>query len=144
MTRAVLWDGVWIHCILASALLRIPPLKFPYLAPSFPRSLPPRRPCLVQSLPRSFPSSTFPPSTLPSSTDALWLPSIIAFSLLPLALSLPPSIPPIVPPSSATLPCSLPPSFLPRSLPTPSLPATPAVQLNVHRVCVFDTLHCIV
>ena len=118
MARAALRDrGVWIYCIL-----RIPPLKFPYLAPllppflaqSRPRSLPPsRRPCLVPSIPRSFPSSTLPPSTLPSSTDALCLHSIIASSLPPLAPSLPPlhpSLPsPSLPPSPPSLHPSLPP-----------------------------------
>ena len=121
------------------------------LAPSFPaqslpRSLPPsRRPCLAPFLPRLFPSSTLPPSTLPSSTDASCLCSILASSLPPLTLSLPPSLPPspcslshhhlapsllslpplvpsptitLLPPSpSPPLPLSLPYSILPRPFP---------------------------
>ena len=120
----------WFVNILASALLRIPPLKFcslalqlpPFLAQSLLRSLPHSRrpcPCLVPSLPRSFPSLTLPPSTLPSSTDALCLPIIIASSLPPslppLALSLPPPLAPSLPPSILPPPSlapSHPPSFL--------------------------------
>ena len=45
--RAALWDGLWIYCILASSLIRIPPL------PSLP----------IPSPPISFPSPliSFPP-----------------------------------------------------------------------------------
>ena len=131
--------------VLASALLRIPPLKFPSFAPLLPpflvqsllRSVPhSRRSCLVPSLPRSFPSSTLPPSTLPSSSDALCLPSIIASSLPPLALS--PSLTPLV----LSLPHhpldpSLPPSLFPPSLPAPSLPAylPPSTSMYTVYVC---------
>ena len=118
-----------IYCIL-----RIPPLKFhflapllhPFLAQSLPRSLPPsRRPCHAPFLPRLFPSSTLPPSTLPSSTDASFLCSVLASSLPPLTLSLPPSLHPS--PCSLShhhLAPSLPPSFSP-SLPLFPLPPSP-------------------
>ena len=151
----------WFVNILASALLRIPPVKFsslaplhtPFLAQSLLRSLPPsRRPCIVLSLPRSFPSSTLPPSTLPpstlpSSTGTLCPPCFLSTSpcTLPPPPS-PPSLPHLVQPHSPTLPCSLPPILLPSSLLACPLLAClpPAVQLNVHRVCVFATLHCVV
>ena len=147
---------------LASALIRVPPLKFPSLPCSLPSSLNPssahflpplfplRRPCLGPSLPRSFPSATLPPSTLPSSTDALSLPIIVVFSLS----SLPPSplSLPLLPPSLApSLPCSHPPSHPPLapshppSFLAPSLACLPAaVQFNVHRMCVWQAaLYCV-
>ena len=122
-------------------ILRIPPLKFhflapllhPFLAQSLPRSLPPSRcPCLAPFLPRLFPSSTLPPSTLPSPTDASCLCSILASSLLRLLYPSPfsPSLPCFpLPPLPPPLPLSLPPSILPRPFPVsyhrflpPSLP----------------------
>ena len=119
----------------------LPPLLHPFLAQSLPRSLPPsRRPCLAPFLPRLFPSSTLPPSTLPSPTDASCLCSILASSLPPLTLSLPLlSLPPLVPsPSPPSSPPSVPHTFysssplpcltssLPPSLPplVPSVPPT--------------------
>ena len=98
------------------------PLLHPFLAQSLPRSLPPsRRPCHAPFLPRLFPSSTLPPSTLPSSTDASCPCSVLASSLPPLTLSLPPSFSPSLPlfplpPSPCSLPPS-PPSFPPSVLP---------------------------
>ena len=92
------------------------------LNPSSARFLPPAVHVHASSLPRSFPSPTLPPSPLPSSTDALCLPSIIASYLLSLALSFP-----------LSLPCSLlshhllAPSLLPPSLPPPSLPPPPSL-----------------
>ena len=107
------WPLVAGTAVLASALLRIPPLTFASLPCSLPSSLNPssacflppsfssRRPCLVPSLPRSFPSST-----IPSSTDALSLPSIIASSTCSLPPFLAPSLPPPYLPGSACLPPS--------------------------------------
>ena len=66
------------------------PLLPPFLAQSVLRSLPPSHLSLALSMRRSVTSSTHPPSTLPSSIDALSLPSIIASSLPPLDPSLPP------------------------------------------------------
>ena len=77
---------------------------------------------------------------------------VYAVSILNLPVSnyrsycLAPSIPPLVPALLPTLPCSLPPTLLPSSLLACPLPAClpPAFNLNVHRVCVFGTAHCIV
>ena len=115
--RAALWDDLWIYCILASALLRIPPLKFPSMAPSIapppflglnPSSahfLPPAvhassRPFLARSLHQPF---LHQPS-LPQLTLSACLASSLPTSLPVLSPSLPCSLPP--PPSL----CSLPPS----------------------------------
>ena len=116
------------------------PLLHPFLAQSLPRSLPPsRRPCLASFLPRLFPSSTLPPSTLPSSTDASCLCSIHASSLPPLTLSLPPSLPPS--PCSLShhhLAPALPPSLLlslPPLVPSPTItllpPLPPSLLLSL-------------
>ena len=124
----------FVRCILASVLLRVPPLKFPSLpssqAPSLaplPRSFAPSllhllplslAPSMPTFLPHSFTSSTLHPLPLPPT-----LPHIIASSL-----------PPLLPPAP-TLPL-LPPPIL------PSLPA--AVQFNVHRMCVWQAaLYCV-
>ena len=123
--------------LLASVLLRVPPLKFPCLPISLPPMLlpfssPSLRCSLLPSLASSsslpsflrsvhpFLTRSLPQPSLPSSTPAPTLPHIIASSrhLVPpsLPLSLPPppslhlSIPPPLPPSP-----SLPSSILPRS-----------------------------
>ena len=84
----------FLHCSLPSSLN---PSSARFLPPVFPS----RRPCLGPSLPRSFPSATLPPSNVPSSTDALSLPIIIASSLHHLPASLPPCLPASLPPSLA-------------------------------------------
>ena len=109
--------GLWIYYLPWSVPLSLPPILPSFLAQSILRSLPPSplslaRPFPVPSLPRSFPSSTLPPSTLYSSTDALSLHNIIPASL-------PASLPLSLPPSPPSLPHSLPPH---PSLPLPSLP----------------------
>ena len=133
MARAALWDGLWIYCILASALLRIPPLKFPSLTPLLPlhsslnpssaRFLPPAvhassRPFLTRSLHNpSLPQPFLPPLTL-SACLALSLPT----SLPLLSPSLVPSIPhhPLAPSLLPPPPSPLPP-LVPFLLPHPSL-----------------------
>ena len=136
--RAALWVVLCnVYCILASVLIRVPPLKFPSLSPFLPRSslylslaplhppssarfLPPLfpslRPCLVPFLPQ--PSLPSPAPTLPHIIDS----------------SLPPLAPSILHPSSLfpRLPPSLPASLHP-------IQCTPWVC-----VCVFVKLHCIV
>ena len=100
-----------LPCSLAPSLHRLIP---PTLAssPSFPRVVHALfRPFLADSLHQpSLPQPTLPPLTLSSC----------------LASSLPPS------------PCclALPPSVLPRSFTAPPACMSPAVQLDVHRVCV--------
>ena len=115
-----------LSACLASSL----PLSHP---PSIPPSLPPSLHPLVPSLPPLVPS----------------LPPLVPFPHHPLAPSLPPTSlsPPLHPSySSPTLPCSLSPILLhsPRLACPPPCLLPPAVQLNAHRVCVFDMLHCIV
>ena len=144
---------MWIYCIL-----RIPPLKFhflapllhPFLAQSLPRSLPPsRRPCLAPFLPRLFPSSTLPQPSLPPLTLRACVASLhpLSLPLLSPSLLLPPLFP--LPPS----PCSLPPSFSPSfplfpltpspcSLPLPPLPpsAPPAFYSPSPLPCLTSSL----
>ena len=137
------------------------------LAPSFPRAFPPPArflPPAVHASPRPFIACSHHQPSLPQpSIPPLTLRACVA-SLLPLSLPLlsPSLLPPLVPYPTITLlppslhrslPPSLPPPLLlfpllhPPSLP-PCLPSPcvlhPAVQSNVHRVCVFVTLHCIV
>ena len=130
--------GCFVQSILASVLLRIPPLPFSSLScslrssPWSSSSLPPSsarvlspsfhsyvydsyRPFLVRSLPKLF----LLQHSLPSSTAA---PSMRTSSL-PL---------PLFPPSLPLYPCSLPNTLHPSSL----LPCLrPTVQLNVHIAC---------
>ena len=116
VSRAALWVvlcSVW--CILASVLIRIHPLKFPYLPRTSPLlrcTLPPPLASSLPSFPRSVHASILPPLPLPPS----------------LTLSIPHSVPPLAP--------SHPPSFLALSLPASRrpIPCTPSV-------CVFGTLH---
>ena len=123
------------------------------LNPSSARFLPPlfpsRRPCPVPSFPRSFPSSTLPPSTLSSSTDAISLHNIIPAPCLPVSLPpcLPASLPASLPPSLPTsLSSSLPPSIpsIPHSLPPhPSRPSLPPLvpSLPPSSPFLLPTLH---
>ena len=111
--------AVWF--ILASVLLRVPPLKFP----SLPISLPPT---LLSLAPLLHPSSArFLPPLFPRSVNA-YVPS---------------SLVPFLNPRSH--PPSHPPSFLAPSL-RPSLPSCLplAVQCNVHSMCVWQgALYCV-
>ena len=127
-----------VYCILASVLLRVPPLKFPSLPISIPPTLlpcsypslrctipPPRdSPPLVPSMP---PHSFLPQPSLPSSTSAP-TPSHHRFLAPPCALPPPPSV------------CSLPPILHPSSLLPSSLSTCllPAVQFNKHRMRVWQ------
>ena len=130
--RAGLWMvGLWIYYLpWRFPLSPLLPCSLPSsLNPSYARLLPPlsasRRTCLVSSHPRSFPSSILPPSTLSSSTEALFLHSIIASPMLP--PSPPPSLTylhhslpsPPSPSSHPPLAYSFPPSILPRSYHAP-------------------------
>ena len=160
---AVLWDGLWIYCILASALLRIPPLLPPFLAQSLLRSLPPfRRSCPVPSslVPFINPPSLNPPflhwRSLPAYRHRFLPPSPCSLPpspcsplpYHPLAPSLPASLPPLDPslisPHPPLLSPSHPPSFLAPCLP-PSLPAylPPSNSMYTVSVC-FGPMHCIV
>ena len=165
MARAALWDGLWIYCVLVSALLMIPPLKFASLAPLLTpflvqfllRSLPPsRRPCFVPSLPRAFPSSTLPPSLNPPFLHWRSLPASIIAASLPLLspsllLSLPPSLPLFLPsPTIPLLPPSLPPSSLLPSLhpSSCSLPPSPTLPCSLPPILLPSSLlacppHCL-
>ena len=112
-----------VSSILASVLLRVPPLKFtsllislpptllPFSSPSFLHSLYPSplsfAPSMATFLPHSFPSSTFPPflhsRSHPPSHHRFLTPSRCSLPLLS-PCSLPPSLPPILHPASL-LPC---------------------------------------
>ena len=109
MARAALWDGLWLYCILASALLRIPRLKFPSLpcslAPSLPRSIPPPFASSLPSFPRGVHALFRPFLARSLRQPSLPQPSLPPLTLSPcLASSLPPSLPPSLPVDSRTFP----------------------------------------
>ena len=124
--------------LLASVLLRVPPLKFPCLPISLPPMLLPFSspslrcsllPPLASSLPsflrsvHPFLTRSLPQPSLPSSTPAPTLPHIIASSRHLVPPSLPPSLPLYLPPSLPPPP-SLP-LHLSISIPPP-LPPSPS------------------
>ena len=133
MARAALSDVLWIYWILAYALFRIHPLKFPSLTPVLPPFLAPLNPSSARFLPpavhvhassrpflaRSLHQPSLPHPSLPPLTLSVCLASSLPTSLPLLSPSLSPFLIPSLPPSSyavppsSTLPCSLPPSHLP-------------------------------
>ena len=132
MASAALWDGSWIYCILASALLRILPWSFPPLLPcSRPSSLNPSSGCFlppaVHASSRPFLAcSLHQPSLLQPSLPLLTLSACLASSLHPFLPLLSHSFPLALPPLCSLHPHNpVAPSLLPPSLPPsihPSLP----------------------
>ena len=138
----------------APSFLRSLSPSFLSLAPSMPRFIPSSLVpfqawylCRVLTVWRRL-LLTLPQPSLPTSTPAPLLSHIIASSLPSSLPLLPPSLPPSILPrpfpvshhrSLPPAPCSLRPSHLLFSL-SPSLPLAarlpPAVQLNIHRVCI--------
>ena len=147
-----------VYYVLASVLLRVPPLKFPSAPCSVPSSLPrsslaPSLVHLPRSVAPSLPRSLLPPhvSSLPSlpryvhSSFRPSLPRLFPSSTLPSFLharSLPPShhrflLPPCsLPPTHPPLAPFVPPSILPRSFPVPSMPLCLPPSNSVYTVCV--------
>ena len=135
-----------VYCILASVLLRVPPLKFPSLPISLPPTLPlaplPHSvaPSLLRFLHPLFPSLR--PCLRSFLTHSLPQPFLPSYTPLPpsLTASLHHSLPllPLSPPSPGSFP-----PFLALSLP-PSLPACLSPSNSMYTLCVFSMLNCIV